>query len=128
MVQPTGMASWGIPKGGAEAGEALEAAARREFEEETGIALDPTKPLTFLRGSGDAIKGGKKIHAFLCEGDGTEVYVGSNLIESGFRAGQPENCAGRYMTIDEAKRRVHKNQLKLIELYDNFYKLRTGAQ
>jgi 8-oxo-dGTP pyrophosphatase MutT (NUDIX family) len=124
MVQPTGSHGWGIPKGGVEPGESLETAARREFIEETGITLDPARPLKFLRGSGDAIKGGKKIHAFLYEGEGSEVYLGSNIIESGFRAGQPENCAGRFMTIEEAKRCVHKNQLKLIELYDIFYKYR----
>jgi 8-oxo-dGTP pyrophosphatase MutT (NUDIX family) len=37
--QPTGSRGWGIPKGGVEAGETLEAAARREFFEETGISL-----------------------------------------------------------------------------------------
>jgi hypothetical protein len=72
--------------------------------------------LKYLEGSG-TIKGGKKIHAYMCAGDGTEVYIGSNLITSDFRKGLPENCAGRYMTLEQALSGVHKNQRKLIELY-----------
>ncbi len=98
-----------------EDGETLEEAARREFYEETGIAPDRITELTYLDGC-TAVKG-KKIHTFICEGDGTEQYVKSNLIESGFRAGQPENSAGRYLTLDEAGRLVHKNQKQLFELY-----------
>ena len=86
--QPTGSKGWGIPKGGVEPGEDLEEAARREFFEETGVELlgcrncqsDVTDvsltnscctcssgrvPLyaKYLNGSGDDIRGGKKIHA-----------------------------------------------------------------
>lgn len=147
-----------------ETGESLEAAARREFNEETGIELltcdcccsqttltlnkaqrsmssdydgcdtnsscdctDHRTPvtLTYLEGSGDAITGGKKIHAFVCNGHGGEIYVGSNLIDRGFRKGLPENCAGRYVSIAEALHTgggvVHKNQRKLIEVYASTY-------
>ena len=151
-LQPTGSKGWGIPKGGVEAGESLETAARREFLEETGISLlscttcqeeennltiigtnsscDCTKgrsaaTMTYLEGSGNSIRGGKKIHAFVCNGNGEEVFISSNLIDKGFRKGQPENSGGRYMSIDEALHReggvVHKNQRKLIELYESTY-------
>ncbi|CAM9400630.1 unnamed protein product, partial [Ectocarpus fasciculatus] len=115
LVQPTGSSGFGIPKGYVEDGESPEEAARREFEEETGIDVSAL-PLEYLNGSAD-IKGGKKIHAFIGSGDGTETYIGSNIIQEGFRAGQPENCSGGYFTLDEASRLVHKNQARMLQLY-----------
>ena len=57
---------WSIPKGEVEPGEALEAVARREFEEETGLALGSVE-LTSL---GETIqKGGKVVHCWAVEGD-----------------------------------------------------------
>lgn len=94
----------------------MEAGARREFKEETGIDVS-TIPLKYLEGSGE-IKNGKKIHAFIGDGNGTEQYVSSNLITKGFRAGEPENSGGRYFTIKEALKVVHKNQLSLIKMYE----------
>ena len=115
LVQPTGSSGFGIPKGYVEDGESPEEAARREFKEETGIDVSEV-PLEYLNGSAD-IKGGKKIHAFIGTGDGTEVYLGSNIILEGFRAGKPENCGGGYYTLAEATKLVHKNQAKLLKLY-----------
>lgn len=81
--------------------------------------------LTYLPGSGESIRGGKKIHAFVCNGQGNEVFVGSNLITAGYRTGLPENSAGRYVSIDEALHRggggVHKNQRRLLEIYAAAY-------
>jgi len=114
MVQPTGSTGYGIPKGHVEEGETLQEAARREFREETGMEV--TSDLSYLEGSGQ-IKGGKKIHAFVCEGDGSEKFISSNLITSRFRFGQPENSGGRYVSYDEAGKLVHKNQKKLLDLY-----------
>src|SRR5512143_2838940 len=57
---------WSVPKGEVEPGEALEAVARREFEEETGhpVADGPTIAL------GEIVqKGGKVVHAWAVEGD-----------------------------------------------------------
>lgn len=93
----------------------MEDGAKREFEEETGISLDGCD-LKYLQRSGD-ITGGKKIHAYLCEGTGEEKYICSNIITSGFRCGQPENEEGRYFNIAEALQVVHANQKKLIELF-----------
>lgn len=116
MIQPTGSSGYGIPKGQVEEGETLEQAARREFHEETGMQLPTSFVLEYLKGSGD-IKGGKKIHTFMHEGDGTEKFISSNLITSSFRFGQPENSGGRYLTLEEASLLVHKNQKKLLDLY-----------
>lgn len=81
--------------------------------------------LAYLVGSGEDIRGGKKIHAFVCNGHGEETYLCSNLIDRGFRKGLPENCAGRYMSIEDALHKngglVHKNQRKLIEIYAAAY-------
>lgn len=115
LVQPTGSSGYGIPKGLIELDETAEEAARREFHEETGIDVSSI-PLEYLKGSAD-IKGGKIIYAFMGTGNGTEKYISSNIITDGFRAGKPENSGGGYFTIEEASRVVHKNQLKLLELY-----------
>ena len=92
----------------------MEAAARREFREETGIEI--FGPLQYLKGSGE-LKGGKKIHAFVYKGKGTEKFISSNLITSSFRFGQPENIGGRYFPLEDALEVVHKNQRKLLDLY-----------
>src|SRR5690606_30991796 len=64
LVHPSGnynrRAPWGIPKGLPDPGEALEAAARRETFEETGISPDALVPL----GHVDYQKSRKRIHAF----------------------------------------------------------------
>jgi predicted NUDIX family NTP pyrophosphohydrolase len=65
LVHPSGnynrRAPWGIPKGVPEPGEALEAAARRETEEETGVTV--TGELSSL-GFCDYTKSRKRVHAF----------------------------------------------------------------
>jgi len=54
--------AWQIPKGGVEPGEDYLAAARREFEEETGIIPpEPLLPLGEIKQ-----KGGKVVHAWVC--------------------------------------------------------------
>ncbi len=57
---------WTIPKGEVEPGEALEAVARREFEEETGHPLGDAHLVPL----GTTVqKGGKLVHAWAVEGD-----------------------------------------------------------
>lgn len=84
--------AWSIPKGLVEEGEDLLAAARREFAEEVGQALEgDVVALTALKQ-----KSGKRVHAFLAEGDPDTGAVGSNLFEmewpprSGRRQAFPE--------------------------------------
>src|SRR5215469_579742 len=69
--------SWSIPKGEASAGEALLAAAQREFEEETGLritgdlrALDPAR-----------LASGKLVHAWAVEADCDADAIRSNTFE-----------------------------------------------
>jgi predicted NUDIX family NTP pyrophosphohydrolase len=88
--------SWSIPKGETEPGEALEAVARREFEEETGHALGPVAliPLGETRQ-----KGGKLVHAWAVEGDLDESAATSNT----FTMEWPPN-SGRTIEVPEIDR------------------------
>ena len=69
--------AWSIPKGMVEAGEDILAAARREFEEETGQTVDGE----FLALTPLKQKGGKTVHAFLVEGNLDIDALRSNLFE-----------------------------------------------
>ncbi len=64
LVHPSGnynrRAPWGLPKGQPDPGEDLEAAARRETVEETGIIAGDLAPLGFV----DYTRSKKRVHAF----------------------------------------------------------------
>jgi predicted NUDIX family NTP pyrophosphohydrolase len=64
IVHPSGnynkKAPWSIAKGEVDAGEDLEATARRETREETGIEAGELRSLGFI----DYVKSPKRVHAF----------------------------------------------------------------
>ena len=64
IVHPSGSynrrAPWSIPKGEVDAGEELEATARRETLEETGVEAGALAALGFI----DYVKSRKRVHAF----------------------------------------------------------------
>jgi predicted NUDIX family NTP pyrophosphohydrolase len=69
--------AWSVPKGEMNAGEDAGDAARREFTEETGLALTgPLEPLGEIRQ-----RGGKRVIAFAVEGDIDAQTVRSNTFE-----------------------------------------------
>jgi predicted NUDIX family NTP pyrophosphohydrolase len=69
--------AWSIPKGEMDEGEDAEAAARREFMEETGLALlGPLDSLGEIRQ-----RGGKRVIAFAVEGDVDVQTIRSNTFE-----------------------------------------------
>jgi predicted NUDIX family NTP pyrophosphohydrolase len=72
------LGNWSIPKGEIDGNETLEAAARREFEEETGKPV-PAGPL-FELGSVRQ-KSGKIVHAWAVEADLDTATMKSNDIE-----------------------------------------------
>ena len=87
--------AWTIPKGVVDPGEALLDAARREFEEETGIRPEePFLPLGSVRQ-----KAGKVVHAWAWEGDADPERVTSNSA----RAEWPPS-SGRWITYPEVDR------------------------
>jgi len=112
--------AWSIPKGEFLDPETPLDAARREFAEEIGQPVDG--------GDGDFIiltprkpPGGKTIHAFAIEGDVDATKVESNLFEmewpphSGKMQSFPEVDRGAWFGIEEARERLHKGQLPILE-------------
>lgn len=111
------LGAWSIPKGEFEDGEDPWAAARREFEEETGqpvngsaIALAPVK-----------YSGGKVIHAFAVAGDldVNEIRSNSFTLEwpprSGKRQEFPEVDRGEWFELPQAQQKINPHQAALLE-------------
>ncbi len=106
LVHPAGnynrRAPWGIPKGAPDPDEELEATARRETLEETGLTVDG--PLVHL-GFVDYTRSKKRVH--------------------GFAAPAPEGAAPRcaswevdkaeFIEISRARRIIHPDQAALLE-------------
>jgi predicted NUDIX family NTP pyrophosphohydrolase len=87
--------AWTIPKGVAEAGEDGLMAARREFEEETGV--HPVGPFVSLGSIRQ--KAGKIVHAWAWEGDADPARVTSNTMRTEWPRG-----SGRFITFPEVDR------------------------
>lgn len=109
--------AWSIPKGEFEAGEDPLAAARREFEEETGAsAQGEAIPLGSLRQSG-----GKIVHAWAVRGDFDPALLRSNtfLLEwppnSGSMQELPEVDQAGWFPLAVAKGKILRGQMGLLE-------------
>ena len=87
--------AWSIPKGLADEGEDLLAAARREFCEETGMAVEG--PLLDLGAFRQA--GGKTVVAWAAEGDFDPAALASNSFSIEWPPG-----SGKFATFPEADR------------------------
>jgi predicted NUDIX family NTP pyrophosphohydrolase len=89
------LGAWSIPKGEFDAGEDPEAAARREFQEELGVAIEGE-----LMPLGEIVqKAGKRVTAFAVESDLDVNAIKSNTIKM---AWPPKS--GRWITIPEVDR------------------------
>lgn len=108
--------AWFVPKGEMEAGEAELPAARREFEEETG--LKPEGP--FLALGTVKHKGGKTVTAWAFEGDCDPATLRSNTFtlewppRSGKRREFPEVDRSAFFTVESAKSRMHPDEFELL--------------
>jgi len=110
-------AAWGIPKGLMDPGEEPLAAARREFEEETGIhPHGPFIPLGSIRQ-----KAGKVVHAWAWEGDADPARIRSNRMRLEWppRSGKwimvPELDRCGWFSPEEARERINAAQAELID-------------
>jgi predicted NUDIX family NTP pyrophosphohydrolase len=107
--------AWSIPKGIVDEGEDLLAAAKREFFEETGMAVEGE----FLD-LGMHKQPGKTIGAWACEGDFDPATLKSNTFSlewpprSGRMAEFPEVDRAAWYPIEEALLKINKGQKPII--------------
>lgn len=112
--------AWTIPKGGVEIDETPEQAARREFEEELGMAAEgPLQPLGRVRQ-----KGGKWVEAYALEGDfdPARLFSMSFRMEWPPRSGRmgqfPEVDRAAWYDLDAARHKILESQVPLLERLD----------
>lgn len=111
------LGAWSIPKGEFGPDEEPLAAARREFEEETGsapqgqfIELDPVRQ-----------PGGKVVHAWALLGDFDPRNLHSNSFamhwppRSGRQQTFPEVDRAAWFDLDTARTRIHRGQVVLLD-------------
>jgi predicted NUDIX family NTP pyrophosphohydrolase len=109
--------AWTIPKGEYEADEDPLAAARREFEEETGFQANGE----FIELGWVKQKSGKIVTGWAFEGDCDPEMLVSNTCEiewpprSGRQLEIPEVDRGRWFKMDEARKYIRAEQEKLID-------------
>jgi predicted NUDIX family NTP pyrophosphohydrolase len=108
--------AWFVPKGEINPGENELDAARREFQEETGLA--PGEELLSL--GSVKHKGGKTVTAWAFAGDCDPAAVKSNTFEmewppkSGRRMQFPEIDRADFFTAEAARRKMHPAELEFV--------------
>jgi len=110
---------WGIPKGEFEPGERALDAAKREFEEETGLAPVAEE---FIDLSSVVQKGGKRVFAWAFEGNweaGRKLVCNMINLEWPPRSGHwhhiPEIDEVRMVDVEEARRLMKPAQFEFVE-------------
>jgi predicted NUDIX family NTP pyrophosphohydrolase len=116
------LGAWSIPKGEFLDNEQAFAAAKREFEEETGQPIKgnfiPFNPVT--------LKSGKKIFAWAIEGDINHEVITSNLFEiewppkSGKKQSFPEVDRAAWFDLETAKVKINGAQVGFIEEFESW--------
>lgn len=105
LVHPSGnynrRAPWGIPKGLPDEGESLEAAARREALEETGVAAGKLVSLGHI----DYRKSRKRVHGF----------AGPAPDDAAPRCVSWEVDCAEFVAIARARELIHPDQLPFLE-------------
>lgn len=109
--------AWSIPKGESDPGEDLLAAAKREFHEETGFAIDGA----FVELGSFKQPGGKTVVAWALDGDCDAAAIRSNLCNiewpprSGRRMEIPEVDRAAWFGPQAAERKILPGQKPIIE-------------
>jgi len=108
---------WSIPKGEIEDGEDAAATARREFLEETGVAISgPLESLGEIRQ-----RGGKRVVAFAVEGNIDAAAIESNTFEiewppkSGKMQSFPEIDRAKWFDLPAATTKILEGQRPLLD-------------
>jgi predicted NUDIX family NTP pyrophosphohydrolase len=122
--------AWFVPKGEVVAGEDEFAAAKREFEEETGI-----KPQgQFLPLGKVRHKSGKTVVAWAFEGTCDPLSIKSNTFtiewppRSGNQQKFPEVDRAEWFTMEAAKEKIHRDEFELLKrLEENLGKNQANA-
>jgi predicted NUDIX family NTP pyrophosphohydrolase len=109
--------AWTIPKGEIEPGEDMLEAAKREFQEETGVTpIGPFIALTPIKQ-----KGGKVVHAWAFKGDCDPSAIVSNTFsmewppKSGRQVEFPETDRADFFNVAAASRKLNAEQKALVE-------------
>jgi predicted NUDIX family NTP pyrophosphohydrolase len=111
------LGAWTIPKGEIAEGEDPLAAAKREFEEEIGVAIDGE----FIELQPIRQRSGKQVQAWAVEGDCDPASLRSNPFsmewppKSGKQAEFPEVDRAAWFTIPEARKKLLASQLPLLD-------------
>jgi predicted NUDIX family NTP pyrophosphohydrolase len=92
---------WSIPKGEPDEGESLEAAARRETAEETGVVPGDLQPI----GSIIYQRSRKEVHCF----------AGPAPAGAAPRCASWEIDGAEFVSIDEARTRIHPDQAPFLD-------------
>ena len=109
--------AWSIPKGLLDEGEDALACARREFQEETGFAVDGE----FVSLGAFRQPSGKQVLAWAVEGNCDASKVSGNLFEmewpprSGRMQSFPEVDRGGWFSPDEAREKLLAGQRPILE-------------
>ena len=109
--------AWSIPKGEFSGDEEPLAAAKREFKEETGQAINGN----FIELKPVKLKSGKTVHAWAVEGDINHETITSNLFEmewppkSGKKQSFPEIDRAGWFNIDDAKLKLNAAQTAFVD-------------
>ena len=109
--------AWSIPKGEFDENEEPLAAAKREFQEETGIQISGE----FIQLNPVKQKGGKRVYAWAVKGDIDPAKIKSNSFEiewpprSGKMKSFPEIDKAAWFPLSEAQKKIIEAQSALIK-------------